>query len=81
MSGVVPAGDVEDHGTDEGPLLTIGQVAELAGLNTPHIRFYERVGVLPEPERVAGQRRYRKEVLQRCRSSTSRSAPDSRPAA
>jgi MerR family redox-sensitive transcriptional activator SoxR len=47
------------------PLLTIGQVAERARLNTSHIRFYERVGVLPEPERVAGQRRYRDEVLHR----------------
>src|SRR5919202_2733207 len=50
--------------TDE-PLLTIGQVADRAGLNTSRIRFYERVGVLPEPERVAGQRRYREEVLHR----------------
>src|SRR4051812_50223075 len=49
----------------EDPLLTIGQVAEQAGLNTSHIRFYERVGVLPEPERVAGQRRYRDDVLHR----------------
>lgn len=47
------------------PLLTIGQVAERAGLNTSHIRFYERTGVLPQPERVSGQRRYREEVLQR----------------
>jgi MerR family transcriptional regulator, redox-sensitive transcriptional activator SoxR len=46
-------------------LLTIGQVARRAGLNTSHIRFYESVGVLPEPERVAGQRRYREEVLHR----------------
>jgi MerR family transcriptional regulator, redox-sensitive transcriptional activator SoxR len=46
-------------------LLTIGQVAERAGLRTSHIRFYERVGVLPEPERVAGQRRYREDVLHR----------------
>jgi MerR family redox-sensitive transcriptional activator SoxR len=50
--------------TDE-PRLTIGQVAARAGLNTSHIRFYERVGVLPEPDRVAGQRRYRDEVLHR----------------
>jgi len=47
------------------PLLTIGQVAEHAGLRTSHIRFYERVGVLPQPERVSGQRRYRAEVLHR----------------
>jgi len=51
--------------TTEEPLLTIGQVAEQAGLNTSHIRFYERVGVLPEPERISGQRRYRPEVLHR----------------
>lgn len=50
--------------TDE-PLLTIGQVAERAGLNTSHIRFYERAGVLPQPDRVSGQRRYRAEVLHR----------------
>ena len=39
--------------------------SDRAGLNTSHIRFYERVGVLPEPDRVAGQRRYREEVLHR----------------
>jgi DNA-binding transcriptional MerR regulator len=50
--------------TDE-PTLTIGQVAERAGLNTSHIRFYERQGVLPQPERVSGQRRYRPEILHR----------------
>jgi MerR family transcriptional regulator, redox-sensitive transcriptional activator SoxR len=47
------------------PLMTIGQVADRARLNTSHIRFYERVGVLPAPERVSGQRRYRDEVLHR----------------
>jgi len=46
-------------------LLTIGQVAKRAGLNASHIRFYESVGVLPEPERVSGQRRYREEILHR----------------
>jgi MerR family redox-sensitive transcriptional activator SoxR len=51
--------------TPDEPRLTIGQVAERAGLNTSHIRFYERVGVLPQPERVSGQRRYRDEVLHR----------------
>jgi DNA-binding transcriptional MerR regulator len=51
--------------TSDEPLLTIGQVAHRAGLNTSHIRFYERVGVLPEPERVAGRRRYRDDVLHR----------------
>jgi MerR family transcriptional regulator, redox-sensitive transcriptional activator SoxR len=51
--------------TTDQPLLTIGQVAERAGLNTSHIRFYERTGVLPAPERVSGQRRYREDVLHR----------------
>jgi MerR family redox-sensitive transcriptional activator SoxR len=46
-------------------LLSIGQVAKRAGLNTSHIRFYESVGVLPEPERVSGQRRYSEDVLHR----------------
>jgi MerR family redox-sensitive transcriptional activator SoxR len=49
----------------EEPLLTIGKVAERAGLNTSHIRFYERVGVLPQAERIGGQRRYREEILHR----------------
>jgi MerR family transcriptional regulator, redox-sensitive transcriptional activator SoxR len=51
--------------TNQEPLLTIGDVAHRAGLRTSHIRFYERVGVLPQAERVSGQRRYREEVLHR----------------
>ncbi len=47
------------------PLLSIGQVAARAGLRTSHIRYYERVGVLPAPERRSGQRRYGEEVLHR----------------
>lgn len=39
-------------------LLTIGQVAAQAGVRTSTIRYYESVGVLAEPERVGGQRRY-----------------------
>ena len=49
----------------DAPTLTIGQVAQRAGLRTSHIRFYEQVGVLPEAERVSGQRRYREDVLHR----------------
>jgi MerR family transcriptional regulator, redox-sensitive transcriptional activator SoxR len=51
--------------TNDEARLTIGQVAERAGVNTSRIRFYERVGVLPQPERIAGQRRYGEEVLHR----------------
>jgi len=32
--------------------LSIGEVAERAGVNVSAIRFYERRGLLPEPERV-----------------------------
>jgi MerR family transcriptional regulator, redox-sensitive transcriptional activator SoxR len=45
--------------------LTIGEVAARAGVNTSHIRYYERVGVLPKPERTGGQRRYDEDVLNR----------------
>ena len=38
--------------------LSIGEVAERAGVNASAIRFYERRGLLPEPERVGGHRRY-----------------------
>jgi len=51
--------------TATAPLLSIGEVAARAGLRTSHIRYYERVGVLPQPDRVGGQRRYGEEVLHR----------------
>jgi DNA-binding transcriptional MerR regulator len=46
-------------------MLTIGQVAARAGVKASHIRYYETVGVLPEPDRVGGQRRYHDDVLRR----------------
>lgn len=46
-------------------MLTIGEVAARAGVNPSHIRYYEDVGVLPEPERVSGHRRYDEAILQR----------------
>jgi MerR family redox-sensitive transcriptional activator SoxR len=51
---------------DEAPL-TIGAVAKRVGLNTSAIRYYERKGVLPEPARVSGQRRYTEETVDRLR--------------
>jgi MerR family transcriptional regulator, redox-sensitive transcriptional activator SoxR len=45
--------------------LTIGQLARRAGLAASAIRFYERSGVLPAPERVGGQRRYGPDALRR----------------
>ena len=45
--------------------LTIGQLARRAGVATSAIRFYERSGVLPQPERVSGQRRYGPDAVRR----------------
>jgi MerR family redox-sensitive transcriptional activator SoxR len=43
--------------------MTIGEVARRAGVATSSIRYYERIGLLPAPERMHGQRRYDTEVL------------------
>jgi MerR family redox-sensitive transcriptional activator SoxR len=48
---------------DELPELTIGEVARRAGVATSSIRYYERIALLPEPERLHGQRRYDPSVL------------------
>lgn len=48
--------------------MTIGEVAEAVGLNTSAVRYYERVGILPEAERVSGQRRYGPETVDRLRT-------------
>src|SRR5919197_1034576 len=47
--------------------LTIGELAREAGLKTSAIRYYESVGLLPEPARVSGQRRYDGDTLRRLR--------------
>jgi MerR family redox-sensitive transcriptional activator SoxR len=45
--------------------LRIGEVARAAGVRKSHIRYYERIGLLPAAPRVGGQRRYGAEVLRR----------------
>jgi DNA-binding transcriptional MerR regulator len=45
--------------------LAIGEVAARAGMSTSRIRYYEGRGLLPEPERAAGKRRYTEEVFRR----------------
>jgi MerR family transcriptional regulator, redox-sensitive transcriptional activator SoxR len=50
---------------DADATLTIGQIARRAGVATSAIRYYESVGVLPEPVRVGGQRRYAPDVVRR----------------
>src|SRR5829696_3322368 len=54
------AGLVEDW-----PELTIGEVAGRSGVAVSAIRYYESIGLLPEPDRLHGQRRYRTDVLGR----------------
>ena len=43
--------------------MTIGEVAGRAGVRASALRYYERIGLLPEPRRVSGQRRYTEDVL------------------
>src|SRR5262252_8146170 len=47
------------------PALTIGEIASRAHLSASAVRYYEDAGLLPEPPRVSGQRRYGEDVLQR----------------
>ncbi|WP_394542623.1 MerR family transcriptional regulator [Priestia aryabhattai] len=44
-------------------VLTIGELAKRAEISTSAIRFYESIGMIPNPKRVNGQRRYTIEVL------------------
>ncbi|MBO0850364.1 MAG: MerR family transcriptional regulator [Pseudonocardia sp.] len=47
-----------------GPL-TIGELARRAGVATSALRYYEKVGLLPTPARVSGQRRYPESAVRR----------------
>ena len=43
--------------------MSIGQLAGQAGRRPSSIRYYESIGLLPAPERIAGQRRYGPDAL------------------
>ena len=45
--------------------LTISQIGRQVGLRPSAIRYYERIGILHPPPRVAGQRRYDEPALYR----------------
>jgi MerR family redox-sensitive transcriptional activator SoxR len=47
--------------------LSIGELARRAGISVSAIRYYERRGLLPPPERMSGQRRYGGEAVERLR--------------
>lgn len=44
-------------------LLTIGDVAAASGKAASSLRYYERIGLLSAPARIAGRRRYPPKVL------------------
>ena len=47
-------------------MLTVGQLAALAGVRTDTIRYYERTGLLPAPRRTGGvHRRYEADAADR----------------
>lgn len=58
-----------------GRTLTIGEVARQAGVAATTLRYYEQIGLLPSPARLAGRRRYddsvlaRLEVIRLCKSA------------
>ncbi|HEX6702003.1 MAG TPA: MerR family transcriptional regulator [Gaiellaceae bacterium] len=45
------------------PELSIGEVARESGKAASAIRYYEEIGLLPEPVRVSGRRRYPRDVV------------------
>jgi MerR family redox-sensitive transcriptional activator SoxR len=45
--------------------LSIGDIAQQAGVRPSRIRYYESIGILPIPDRISGKRRYRSDVLRR----------------
>jgi DNA-binding transcriptional MerR regulator len=48
--------------------LTIGKLAAAGGVNASAVRFYERRGLMPAPERASGQRRYGPDAISRLRT-------------
>jgi MerR family transcriptional regulator, redox-sensitive transcriptional activator SoxR len=47
--------------------LTIGELARRSGVRASTIRYWERIGVLPEPSRLRGRRRYAATALESLR--------------
>jgi MerR family redox-sensitive transcriptional activator SoxR len=45
--------------------MTIGELSLASGLPASTIRYWEKVGVLPQPARISGQRRYATDAVHR----------------
>jgi MerR family redox-sensitive transcriptional activator SoxR len=48
--------------------LTISKLAAAGGVNASAVRYYERRGLMPEPARAGGQRRYSPDSISRLRT-------------
>jgi DNA-binding transcriptional MerR regulator len=57
--------DFKSSGSVSEPMLTIGEVAERAGVAASTIRYYERLDLLVPDARASGQRRYRVTTLRK----------------
>jgi MerR family transcriptional regulator, redox-sensitive transcriptional activator SoxR len=44
--------------------MTIGELAAKSGTPASTVRYWEKIGVLPKPERVGGKRRYPTDAVQ-----------------
>ena len=44
--------------SDAGPVYPIGEMSRRSGVNIETIRYYERIGIMPEPARSAGGQRH-----------------------
>src|SRR5699024_3599092 len=54
-----------DRGGDKVNDITIGQVAKASNINIETVRYYERLGLIPEPPRnESGYRMFSKEAIQ-----------------
>ncbi|MFC0844251.1 MerR family transcriptional regulator [Streptomyces noboritoensis] len=61
-----PNGAAGQHQEEERNVrMTIGRLAEITGVPASAIRYWERHGLLPAPERESGQRRYPLEAAER----------------
>ena len=54
---------MDRHLLEEESSLGIGEVARRSRKAASTIRYYEEIGLIPQPDRVSGRRRYRPKVL------------------
>jgi MerR family transcriptional regulator, redox-sensitive transcriptional activator SoxR len=67
LSCILNLSSSQDSRVEEATL-TVGQLAASVGVNASAVRYYERRGVMPKPERESGQRRYRADAIARLRT-------------